>query len=56
MNDLLNYHYEAIYRVSHKKRNDGFSVACDLKVPYLSHLQIKQLLQKRMIPRSLNLI
>ena len=25
-----------IYRVSHKKRNGGFSVACDLKVPYLS--------------------
>ena len=24
-----------IYRVSHKKRNGGFSVACDLKVPYL---------------------
>ena len=24
-----------LYRVSHKKRNGGFSVACDLKVPYL---------------------
>ena len=24
-----------IYRVSHKKRNGRFSVACDLKVPYL---------------------
>ena len=24
-----------IYRVSHKKRNGGFSVVCDLKVPYL---------------------
>ena len=24
-----------IYRVSHKKRNGGFSVACDLKVPDL---------------------
>ena len=25
----------ALYRVSHKKRNGGFPVACDLKVPYL---------------------
>ena len=24
-----------LYRVSHKKQNGGFSVACDLKVPYL---------------------
>ena len=24
-----------LYRVSHKKRNCGFAVACDLKVPYL---------------------
>ena len=24
-----------LYRVSHKQRNGGFSVACDLKVPYL---------------------
>ena len=30
-NDLL----ETLYRVSHKKRNGGFSVVCDLKVPYL---------------------
>ena len=26
---------DELYRVSHKKRNGGFSVACDLKVPYL---------------------
>ena len=29
------FHWMQIYRVSHKKRNGGFSVACDLKVPYL---------------------
>ena len=28
-------YFKGIYRVSHKKRNGGFSVACDLKVPYL---------------------
>ena len=26
---------DLLYRVSHKKWNGGFSVACDLKVPYL---------------------
>ena len=25
----------SLYRVSHKKRNDVFSVACDQKVPYI---------------------
>ena len=28
-------HRTKLYRVSHKKWNSGFSVACDLKVPYL---------------------
>ena len=45
-----------LYRVSHKKRNGGFSVHCEQKVVNILRHCIKYLPQKRMIPKSFNLV
>ena len=45
-----------LYRVSQKKRNGRFSVPCELKVWYIFTSLDEASSQKRMIPKSLNLV